>query len=371
MFCFLEGILTRQDFEFYYQGERCTSDQPQSLTCPLCGELGFSHSYSNESSPTSRSTSNNFDLFQHLQNKHANDQQSHEVICPICAAMVNGEPNLVTADLISHLANDHQPSQVNTPSTASDGTNVFARQALPSREYDFGIAGIRAGFRRGSSRMTTRRGGLGRGNGPISQHFVVDPSTGLPTVGSGSDPIADLLTQLSTVRRLAAANNNNPLPPSSNPVNLQTLTRQQYERERSRGIGRLHHHYRGSHHTQQQQSTAGSDVVSSFENDLFDSLFPSNLSIDPWNSSSNNYQTWAQVVSQTPSTSDQQNSSTNKPPSSTTSDADPSLLRRMCDETSVPQTTTTIIDSSSKKNDFVQNLLLSSLAYSVSEHHSQ
>ena len=376
MIIFVQGILTRQDFDFYYHGERCTPDQPQSLTCPLCGELGFSHAYSNESSPSNRSTSNSFDLFQHLQNKHANDHQSHEVLCPICAAMGNGEPNLGTADLISHVANDHQPSQVNTPSSAGEGTSVFARQTLPSREYDFGIGGIRAGFRRGSSRVTNRRAGLGRGTGPVSQHFVVDPSTGLPAVGSGNDPIADLLTQLSTVRRLAAANNNNnSLPPSSNPVNLQTLTRQQYERERYRGIGRLHHHYRGSHHTQQQQqqqSTPGSDSVSSIENDLFDSLFSSTLSIDPWNSSSNNYQTWAQVVSQPPSTSEQQNSSTNKPPppptTTTTSDSDPSLLRRMCDESSVPQSTTTIVDASLKKSDFVQNLLLSSFAYSVSEH---
>ena len=372
----LSGILTRQDFDFYYHGERCTPDQPQSLTCPLCGELGFGYPYANDSSSSNRSAQN-ADLFQHLQIKHANDQQSQEVICPICAAMVNGEPNLLTADLISHIANDHQQSQVNTPSSAGEGTSAYLRQNLPTREYDFGIGGIRAGFRRGSSRAATRRGALGRGNGPVSQHFVVDAATGLPSVGGGSDPIADLLTQLSTVRRLAAANNNNnnntsSLPPSSNTINLQTLTRQQYERERYRGISRLHHHHRGSNHGQQQQQppSTASDVVSSIENDLFDSLFSSTVSIDPPNPSTNYYQTWTHIVTQQQqqqqSASEQQNSSTSKLPLSSNSESDPSLLRRMCDESSLPQPNATQ-SPSSQKNAFVQNLLLSTFAHSVNE----
>jgi hypothetical protein len=274
----------------YYHGERCTSDQPQSLTCPFCGDLGFAAPFLNESS-----SSDNLDLFHHLQLKHADDQQSNEVICPICAAMANGEPNLVTADLISHIANDHQQQQIQTPSSAGgSGINPYSRQPSSSsnREFDFGSGtNTRAGFRRGPLRTPSRRGsGLGRGGGPVSQHFVVDSAS----VGGGNDPIADLLTQLSTVRRLAAANNNNNnslSSSSSNTINLQTLTRQQYERERLRATGRSHHHH-------QQQQTSSSNALPSLENDFFDSLFTSALFIDPSSSSNSTHQTWAQIVAQ-------------------------------------------------------------------------
>jgi hypothetical protein len=127
--------------------------------------MGLAPPFINDSS----SPNNNIqyvDLFQHLQMKHADDQQSHEVICPICAAMINGEPNLMTTDLISHIANDHQPPQVNTPSSAGEGSNPYSRHPLATRDYDFGIgAGIRGGFRRGSLRAPSRRGGLGRESG--------------------------------------------------------------------------------------------------------------------------------------------------------------------------------------------------------------
>ena len=311
-----------------------------------------------------------------MQTKHADDQQSQEVICPICAALANGEPNLVTADLISHIANDHQQAQVGTPSS-SDGPSAYSRQASSNRDYDFGIGGgIRggSGFRRGSLRAPVRRGGFGgRGSGPVSQHFVVEPSSGLPTAGGGTDPIADLLTQLSTVRRLAAANNNSSLPPSSNSINLQTLTRQQYERERLRGSGRSHHH--NPHHSSHlaQQSTATSDILSSVENDLFDSLFSSTVLVDAPNSSTNNYQTWTHIVAQQQqqSTSDQQAQvpSSTKPPLPTNTESDPSLLRRMCDESSASTTqqNATAVQSAKQKSDFVQSLLLSSFPCTINE----
>lgn len=337
--------------------------------------MGLAFSYLNESSSSHNSTQN-IDLFQHLQIKHV-DQQSQEVICPICAAMVNGEPNLVTADLISHIANDHQHQQVNTPSSAGEGTNSYSRQSLSARDYDFGVGvAIRGGFRRGSLRTPGRRGVLGRGGGPVSQHFVVDTSSGLSTVGGGggNDPIADLLTQLSTVRRLAAANNNNSsLPPSSNTINLQTLTRQQYERERERlrAAGRSHHHH---HHPSQhsQQSTATSDIASAVENDLFDSLFSSAPFIDPSSSSTDNHQTWTHIVAQQQSTPEQQSqtSSIIKNPSATSIEPDPSLLRRMCDESSSSSSTqqsATVVQPSKQKSDFVQCLLVSSFAYTVND----
>ncbi|CAF1501390.1 unnamed protein product [Rotaria magnacalcarata] len=348
----MQCILTRQDFDFYYHGERYTSDQAQSFTCPFCGEMGFSLPFINESS-----SSQNLDLFHHLQLKHADEQQTNEVICPICAAMINGEPNLVTADLLSHIANDHQHQQVQTPSTSGIGTNPYSRQSSSNREPDFSNA--RAGFRRGPLRTPGRRGALGRGSGTVSQHFVVDTST----VNGGSDPIADLLTQLSTVRRLAAANSTNNSS-SSNTINLQTLTRQQYERERLRTAGRSHHQQQQSHHSQSTAaaSSPSSNSLSSIENDFFDSLFASALFIDSSSSTNNNHQTWAQIVAQqqsTPEQQQQQQSSTTKTPAS---EPDSSLLRRLCDEnsSSLTQQTNNAAQQQKRKSDFLHSLLFSS-----------
>jgi hypothetical protein len=298
--------------------------------------MGFSLPFVNESSQ-------NFDLFHHLQAKHADEQQSNEIICPICAAMTNGEPNLVTADLLTHIANDHQHQQVQTPSTASIGPNPYSRQSS-NREFDFtSSTSTRAGFRRGPLRTPSRRGGLGRGGGTVSQHFVVETST----VNGGNDPIADLLTQLSTVRRLAAATNNS--SSSSNSINLQNLTRQQYERERLRSTGRSH-----------QPQPAPSSSSATVENDFFDSLFASALFIDPSSSTNNSHQTWAQIVAQQqqqppPSaTSDQQQSSITKPP---ITEPDPSLLRRFCDESPCSSQSTISVK---RKNDFMHSLLFAS-----------
>ena len=265
------------------------------------------------------------------------------------------EPNLVTADLLSHIANDHQHQQVQTPSTAGIGINPYSRQSssTSNREFDFTSGtSSRAGFRRGPVRTPSRRGGLGRGGGTVSQHFVVDTST----VNNGNDPIADLLTQLSTVRRLAAANNNN-TSSSSNTINLQTLTRQQYERERLRTTGRSHHHQQQQQHSHQSPSGTSSNALPSVENDFFDSLFASALFIDPASSSNNNHQTWAQIVAQQqqppPPVPEQQSLSSTK---TSITEPDPSLLRKLCDESpSLIQQNNT-----KHKNDFVHSLLLAS-----------
>ncbi|CAF3173270.1 unnamed protein product [Rotaria sp. Silwood2] len=369
----MQCILTRQDFDLYYDGEQCTSGYPQSLTCPICGDMGLALPFFDEpSSSNNNNNIQNMDLFQHLQLKHGENQQLHEVICPICAAMVNGEPNLVTTDLISHIANDHQDSQGNTTSSSGGETNTYSRQPLSTRDYDFGVgSGIRGGFRRGSLRTPIRRGALGRGNGHVSQNFVIDTSSGLPTVVNGNDPITNLLTQLSNVRRLAAANHsltntNSSLTSSSNTVNLQTLTRQQYERERLRAAGRFHHYHQSNN---SQQSIPTSNTVPSVESNFFDALFSSALLTDP---STNNHQTWARIISQQQATPEQQSqsSSKTKTPTITNSESDPSLLRRMCNEStssSLMPPNSTVVQSLKQKNEFVQSLLLSSFAYSIND----
>ncbi|CAF0866476.1 unnamed protein product [Rotaria sp. Silwood1] len=372
----MQCILTRQDFDLYYQGERCTSEYPQSLTCPFCGEMGLTLPFLNESSSSNDHHIENIDLFQHLQIKHGKTQQLYEVICPICAAMVNGEPNLVTADLISHITNDHQDPQGNTPSSAGGETHTYSRQSSSTRDYNFGIdSGIRAGFRRGSLRTTIRRGALGRGNEPVSQHILIDTSSGLPTSANGNDPITNLLTQLSNVRRLAAVNNNmsntnSSLTSSPNTINIQTLTRQQYERERLRAAGRSYHYQQSNN--PQQQSIPTSNVVPSVESDFFDSLYSSALLTDPSTLSTNNHQAWTRIITQQQSTPEQQSqtSSKTKTSTATNSESDPSLLRQMCDQStssSLIQSNSTVMQSSKKKNDFVQNLLLSSFAYLIND----
>ncbi|KAB7505823.1 E3 ubiquitin-protein ligase KCMF1 [Armadillidium nasatum] len=37
----MQCILTRHDFDIFHGGEALTADQPQSLTCPFCGKMGF------------------------------------------------------------------------------------------------------------------------------------------------------------------------------------------------------------------------------------------------------------------------------------------------------------------------------------------
>jgi len=307
-FSFSLGILTRQDFDLYYHGERYTSDQAQSYTCPFCGDMGFSYPFLNDSSQT-------VDLFNHLQQKHVDEQQSNEVICPICASMANGEPNLMTGDLLAHVANEHQHQQVQTPSTPGTTLSSYARQSSSNREYDLTGSSTRASFRRGPLRTPSRRGILGgRGGGTVSQHFSSDSSS----ANHGSDPIADLLTQLTNVRRLAASNNSS----SSNSIHLQTLTRQQYERERLRANGR---------------STQNPPA-----------------------------QTAPAPPSPLTTTIDQQQSSALLTTKTSGIECESSLLRKLCDES--PSSSLSQSNNSQKrKNDFVQNLFLASLLSSFND----
>ncbi|CAF0855112.1 unnamed protein product [Adineta ricciae] len=342
----MQCIITRQDFDLYYRGETHTLEFPQSLTCPLCGEMGLAFPYLQDSSSgNNHHNSQNLDLFQHLQMKHANNQQTHDVICPICASMINGDSNFVTGDIISHIANDHQHSQVNTPSSAGGAPTGFLRQAVPSRDYDF-VFGARGGFRRGSSRIFRGRAGIGRGGNSVNPHLLADTLSGSSSSTNGNDPISDFLSQLSNARRLTTSNNtgtstNPSLSSVLNTINLQSITRQQYERERER--------LRAA--TRSQQSTLSR--VLSADTDIFDSLFESNL----------NDQTWTHINAPSQTTPDQ-SSQPPPPSSSTSSNTDPSLLRRLCNESSTSSNQPNE-KSSKAKSDFVQNLLLSSFIDSI------
>lgn len=85
-------------------------EQPQTYSCPLCGELGLSDN----------------DLRDHVTRQHADSANTQEVvsyynylatnysvvmeICPVCAAHPSGNPNHLTNDFSGHLMLDHSRS---------------------------------------------------------------------------------------------------------------------------------------------------------------------------------------------------------------------------------------------------------------------
>ena len=86
--------------ELYYGGETRTEvmDAPQSFTCPLCAQIGFSEA----------------ELREHVSKKHAESAVLQEVICPVCAAYPNGDPNHLTDDLATHLTVEHRALEISS-----------------------------------------------------------------------------------------------------------------------------------------------------------------------------------------------------------------------------------------------------------------
>lgn len=168
----MQCILTRSDFDLYYGGEGLTVEQPQSFTCPYCGKMGFTDAA----------------LQEHVSSDHS--ETSYEVVCPVCAALPGGEPNLVTEDFASHLTLEHRNSPRDLISFLDEPTGSrHAVRRIPHHTAR-GVGG--------SSRARPRASNM---------HFN---STGLssslsPSSRDAVDPIAELLSQLSGVRRSAAA----------------------------------------------------------------------------------------------------------------------------------------------------------------------
>uniref|UniRef100_A0A8D0FKJ4 RING-type E3 ubiquitin transferase n=1 Tax=Strix occidentalis caurina TaxID=311401 RepID=A0A8D0FKJ4_STROC len=142
-------------FYLYYGGEAFSVEQPQSFTCPYCGKMGYTET----------------SLQEHVTSEHA--ETSTEVICPICAALPGGDPNHVTDDFAAHLTLEHRAPR-----------DLIS---FPSR----GLGGPRA--RRSNMHFTTSSSG-----GLSSSQSSYSPSN-----REAMDPIAELLSQLSGVRRSA------------------------------------------------------------------------------------------------------------------------------------------------------------------------
>ncbi|XP_064355822.1 E3 ubiquitin-protein ligase KCMF1-like [Dromaius novaehollandiae] len=162
----MQCILTRVDFDLYYGGEAFSVEQPQSFTCPYCGKMGYTET----------------SLQEHVTSEHA--ETSTEVICPICAALPGGDPNHVTDDFAAHLTLEHRaPRDLDE----SSGVRHVRRMFHPGR----GLGGPRA--RRSNMHFTSSStGGLSSSQSSYS-----------PSNREAMDPIAELLSQLSGVRRSA------------------------------------------------------------------------------------------------------------------------------------------------------------------------
>lgn len=198
----MQCILTRTDFELYYGGEAFTADQPQSFTCPYCGKMGFTESA----------------LQEHVASEHS--EASIEVVCPVCAALPGGDPNHVTDDFAAHLTLEHRaPSRdilYDEPGAARHVRRLFHPAVSGSRP------------RPPRPRATNMHFGGSGGSGLAS-------SSSSSTSGRESmDPIAELLSQLSGVRRAAQQSQ----PPMQSQLQLLQqqlqLERQQVQQTRER-----------------------------------------------------------------------------------------------------------------------------------------
>lgn len=198
----MQCILTRADHELFYSGENAAGIvQPQSLTCPFCGRLGYTET----------------SLVDHVSSAHSDSSHdSQEVICPICASTPGGDPNhlLTWSDFSTHINLEHR-------STGQRDLISFLDE--PSRSG----AGVR--------RVPHSRGGSARARRTANVHHHPVQATVRESLVSSGDPIAELLSQLSGVRRSASSSS------SSSSQQLQQLQMQlQLERQRQRGLHQYH-----------------------------------------------------------------------------------------------------------------------------------
>ncbi|XP_035996224.1 E3 ubiquitin-protein ligase KCMF1 [Fundulus heteroclitus] len=192
----MQCILTRVDYDLYYGGDTVSVEQPQSFTCPYCGKMGFTET----------------SLQEHVTSEHS--ETSTEVICPICAALPGGDPNHVTDDFTAHLTLEHRALR---DLDESSSVRHVRRMFHPGR----GLGGPRA--RRTNMHFTS--GSTGGLSSSSSQSSTYTPSN-----RETMDPIAELLSQLSGVRRAAGGQINSSGPSASQLQQLQMqlqLERQQ------------------------------------------------------------------------------------------------------------------------------------------------
>lgn len=147
------------------------------------------------------------------------DMIENEQICPICASQTGGEPNNVTDDFATHLALEHRsPRELDSePQTAIRGRRG------PHATRSSGLSSGSRGTRRNPSQYTSSSG---------LSSLTSPGGSGAGSSGriDSMDPIAELLSQLSGVRRAANMS-------QSHSSQLQQLQMQlQLERQNTSGV---------------------------------------------------------------------------------------------------------------------------------------
>lgn len=162
----VQCIIARDDFDLFYAGESVSSEQPQSLTCPLCGNLGFTEST----------------LLEHVNSEHANsdnDESSAGVVCPICGVGTNQ----LTYDFATHLTMEHR-----APRDPIEPVTIRGR---------------------GGRCHGRTSGPRGRRSQPHYSN-VGGPAGASQSARESNDPLVEILAQLSGVRRASGAANQSP-----------------------------------------------------------------------------------------------------------------------------------------------------------------
>ncbi|XP_058821469.1 E3 ubiquitin-protein ligase KCMF1 [Topomyia yanbarensis] len=219
----MQCILTRSDFELYYGGEVLTPDQPQSFTCPYCKRMGLSDSA----------------LLEHVSAEHTDT--GLEVVCPVCAALPGGDPNLVTDDFAGHLSLEHRSGSRDLISFLDEPSAIRHGGVRRMPHSGRTLGGPRS--RRSNMHFSSSGGGL---------------STLSPSGRESVDPIAELLQQLSSVRRGGA-----PQPSQLQQLQIQIqLERQQVNAARQQ-LERLPRRQQQPVVTSATNATGGSNATGS------------------------------------------------------------------------------------------------------------
>ncbi|OWR50735.1 hypothetical protein KGM_204980 [Danaus plexippus plexippus] len=238
----MQCILSRSDFDLYYGGETLALEQPQAYTCPFCNRMGFTDTA----------------LMEHVTAEHAdttlagklpaglvevgssqipdNTDVEEEVVCPVCASMPGGEPNFVTDDFAGHLTLEHRTGPRDLISfliSFSIALNFIYYNNYYVLYNNILYLGIRHG---GVRRMPPSGRGVSRARRTNMQFST---SGGISSLSPSSrdavvDPIAELLSQLSGVRRGAQPGTPSQLQQLQMQLQLErqqaTAARQQLER---------------------------------------------------------------------------------------------------------------------------------------------